>query len=198
MKRWIALLLAAATAFSLTACAAQSTALAPPASAVSQSSTADQVQVDEGLLEVTITLPASYFEEVEDFDPEAYTREQGFSRTVVQEDGTVAITMTRARHNALLNEMKTSIADSLSQLVAAESTPYIQSVSSTEGYGTVTVTVDKAGYEAVLDMTPLLIGIYGVMYQQYAGEEPHCEVTVQDGASGEALTSVVYPDALNG
>jgi len=162
-----------------------------------QQTSSGEVQVDEGLLNVTITLPASYFEDMTDFDPDTYANEQGFKEVVVNEDGSVSITMSKSKHDELMAEMKASIDQSFMNLIEAEDTPYIKAVTSSDGYTTVTVDVDKAGYESAFDMTPLIIGISAMMYQQYDGSELHCEIIIRDVDSGETLKSVVYPDAMN-
>lgn len=162
-----------------------------------QQPSSDTVQVDDGLLNVTITLPASYFSDMTDFDPDAYANEQNFKRAVVNKDGSMSITMSKSRHNELMAGMKADIDKSFAELIGADDTPYIKNVTSSDGYRTVTVDVDKSGYESTLDMTPLTIGISAMMYQQYDGAELHCEVLIRDVDSGETLQSIVYPDALN-
>jgi hypothetical protein len=132
-----------------------------------------------------------------DFDPDTYASEQGFKKVVVNEDGSVSITMSKSKHDELMTEMKTNLDNSFNELIGADDTPYIKAVTSSDEYTTVTVDVDKSGYESTLDMTPLTIGISAMMYQQYDGAELHCEVIIRDGDSGETLKSVVYPDALN-
>jgi hypothetical protein len=161
-----------------------------------QQTSSDTVQVDEGLLNVTITLPASYFEGMTDFDPEAYANEQKFKKVVVNKDGSISITMSKTRHDELMAETKADIDKSFAELIGADDTPYIKAITSSDGYRKVTVDVDKSGYESTLDVTPINIGVLALMYQQYDGSELHCEIIIRDADSGETLQSVVYPDAL--
>ena len=95
-----------------------------------------------------------------------------------------------------MTEMKTSLDQTFMDLVEAEDTPYIKAVTASDGYTTVTVDADKAGYESAFDMTPFMIGISAMMYQQYDGSELHCEVIIRD-STRETLKSIVYPDAMN-
>jgi predicted small lipoprotein YifL len=156
------------------------------------------VQVDEGLFNVKITLPASYFENMTDFNPDTYSKENGFKETIVNDDGSITITMSKTKHNEIMTEMKESIDQTFMELIESDNTPYIKDVTSSEGYTIITVDVDKAGYEeSAFDLTPFMIGILVMMYQQFDGSELHCEVLIRDVASGETLKSVVYPDALN-
>lgn len=213
MKNICTFLLAVIMLLSLTACSSSTNTESPSASdntatvesdetssqedQVEQQTSGGEVQVDEGLLNVTITLPASYFEDMTDFDPDTYANEQGFKEVAVNEDGSISITMSKTKHNELMAQMKASLDQTFMELVEAEDTPYIKAVTASDGYTTVTVDVDKAGYESAFDMTPLVIGISAMLYQQYDGSELHCEVIIRDVDSGETLKSVVYPDAMN-
>lgn len=155
------------------------------------------VEVDANLLTVTITIPASRFDMTEDFDPVAYSEKNGFKNTVVNEDGSVTITMSKNKHNELMAQMKESVDQSFEDMIGAENTPYIKAITSSDGYKTVTVDVDKVAYEATFDMTPFIIGMVSLMYQTYADVDLHCEVLVRDINTGEILASAIYPDNLN-
>jgi len=155
------------------------------------------VEVDQGLLNVKITLPAFIFEDMTDFDPEAYTEENGFKETVVNEDGSITITMSKRRHSELLDEMVTEIENTFETLIESEDTPYVKEITSSDGYRTVTVRVDKEGYENSWDMTPLSIYFNVVFYQIFDDAEPYCEVIIEDVETGEVLSSVIYPEAFD-
>lgn len=156
----------------------------------------EEVEVDEGLLNVKITLPASMFEDMTDFDPEAYTEENGFKETVVNEDGSITITMSKRRHNEVMAEMAADIDKTLEEMIESEDTPYIKEITSSEGYRNVIISVDKEGYENSWDMTPLSIYFSAALYQIIDGAEPHCEIIIEDVETGEVLYSEVFPDAL--
>ena len=128
MKNICTFLLAVIILLSLTACGSSASTTSPAASdnadntatvesgeasaeenQSEQQTSSGAVQVDEGLLNVTITLPASYFEDMTDFDPDTYANEQGFKEVVVNEDGSVSITMSKSKHNELMAEMKANL-----------------------------------------------------------------------------------------
>lgn len=153
-------------------------------------------EVDEGLLNVTITIPAFIFEDVSDFDPDAYVEENDFKKAVVNEDGSVTVTMSKKRHNELMADYKTEVDKIFDEMVEAEDTPYIKEITSTKGYKTVTVRVDKGDYEDAWDMTPLSIYFSVALYQIFDNIEPYCEVIIEDVETGEVLDSVIYPDAF--
>ena len=156
------------------------------------------VSVDESLLDITITLPSSFFEDETDFDPKSYNEGQGFKETIVNEDDSVSITMSKKKHNELMDDMKKNIEESFSKLIGSEDTPYIKNITSDKSFSTVTVEVDKTGYEStILEMTPLIVGLSSMMYQQYNGTEPRCEIIIKDASTGDTLKTVIYPDSFN-
>ena len=203
MKKILALIISLSLLFSFTACG-NSNKNSNNAKGNSSSSESDKkedskkVSVDEGLLDVTITLPASMFENESNFDPKAYNEEQGFKETILNEDGSVSITMTKKKHDELMKEMKKGIDETFSELIESEYTPYIKKITSDKNFSTVTVEVDKTGYEsAMLEMTPFLVGLSAMSYQQYNGTDLHCEIIIKDASTGDNLKTIVYPDDFN-
>lgn len=201
MKRLLAFIIVITMILSLSACENSDNSESEPVNEPVQADKnqkSDEVVVDEGLLDVTITLPASMFADEEEFDPESYNEEQGYKKTVVNEDGSVSITMSKSKHNEIMNQMKTGIDEAFAELVDDENTPYIKKITYEKGFSTVTVEVDKEGYEsAVMDMTPFFIGFSVMIYQQFDGVEPSCEIVIKDISTGDILNSTLYPDTLN-
>ncbi len=163
-------------------------------------STAAKIETDEKLLTVDIKLPASLFadEDMTKFDADAYAIEQGFKSAKVNEDGSVTVTMTKAKHKELLKEMADSLDANFKEFVNGENTSYIKEITHNENFTTVTMKVDKAAYENAFDFTPLAIGMSVAMYQAFIETEYHVEISIVDAATGAAINSITYPDALNG
>ena len=154
------------------------------------------IEVDEGLLNVTIIFPASMFEDMTDFDPDAYTEENNFKETVINEDGSISVTMSKRRHNELVAEMETVVEETFQDLIEGENTPYVKEITASKGYRTVTVSVDKETYKSSWDFTPFMIWISVGFYQLVDGADFHCEVIIEDVETGEILNTIIYPDAL--
>ena len=141
MKKILSLLLAATLAFSLAACSSGNTSSSSAAasdSASSEESTSDSsLEVEKKLLTVEITLPASMFdsdsevaesgEETASDDveihetPEEYcnriVKEDGYLSAVPNTDGSVTLTMTKAKHSEMMAEMKQSIDDNIQKSI---------------------------------------------------------------------------------
>jgi hypothetical protein len=157
------------------------------------------IETDEKLLTVEITLPASLFEgeDMSDFDSDQYAAEQGFTKAVLNEDGSVTVTMTKAKHKELLNNMTAEYEKTFAEMVGSEETPYIKAISHAEQFENITVDVDRAAYESALfDVTPFTLGLAGMMYRAFTEGDPKVEVVIRDADTKEVISTTVYPDAL--
>lgn len=200
-KKFFAILLALALTLSFAACAQKpNNAATGNDNGSTTESEPDKIEADEKLLTVDITLPASMFEDQDmaAFDADAYTKEQGFLSTKVNEDGSVSVTMTKSKHNELLTEMATSLDSTFAEFVNAEDTAYIKEITHNDDFTAVTMKVDKAAYENALDFTPFVIGVSVAMYQAFVETEYHVDITIVDAASGDTIKTISYPDAMNG
>ncbi len=165
-----------------------------------ESSTQSKVVVDENIITVDVTLPATFFEgkDMSTFDADAYTQEQGFKKAVLNDDGSVTVTMTKAKHWEMLEEISNQCDTSFAEMVESENTPYIKNITHSENFNTVTVDVDRAAYEAAtFEMTPFTLGLSGMMYQVFSGDDQHVEVTIKDVDTGDVINNIIYPDAMN-
>lgn len=155
------------------------------------------ITVDKTLLNVDITLPSTLVEDLSDFNEEEYLAEnEGIKAVKVNEDGSLTLTMSKRKHEELINEMKEEVELSLSELIESEDTPYIKGVEYSKGFREVKLSVDREAYEDAFDLTPLFVGISVGMYQVYAGEEFYTKIIIEDLDTGDEINSVVYPDAL--
>ena len=151
----------------------------------------DTVQVDESLLTVELTIPASYFGmdaeslEVED----DYAAEQGFISAEVK-DGNMVIVMTKARQKEILDSYADGIDTMIGGYIGGEETPYIQGITYTENFTEFTMKVDREGYEKVeYDSTSISLSLSAAIYQMYAGIPADVTINVFDAATDELIWS---------
>ena len=146
--------------------------------------------------DVSINLPGDFFESDPDFDPSAYAQKQGFIGAAVNEDGSVTVTMTKERQQELLTDLREEIENAFEELAGGSATPYVTNITCDENFTQIVMEVEREAYEAAADMTPVTLGFSAMLYQKFSGQEPHCNITVKDAATGEAITNAVYPGAL--
>lgn len=190
MKRILALILTLSLVFSMTAC---NTKDVEPAVGASNGA----VAVDESLLNVDLTLPASMFKDEGDMNLDSYASENGFKKAVKNEDGSITITMSKSKHKKILSEMAAGLEENFKSLINAEDSPYIKAITHSEHFEIITADVDKAAYEgAVFNMTPFILGMSAMIYRVYTGGEVRTEIIIRDAATKEIMSSTVYPDSM--
>lgn len=160
-----------------------------------ESNSGQSIETDEKLLSVEITLPSSLFskEDMTTFDADAYADEQGFTSAKVNEDGSVTVTMSKAKHKEMLDEMAASLDTSFAEYINSEDTPYIKEITHNDDFTAVTMKVDRAAYEKAFDFTALAIGMSVSFYQAFIEIEYHVEITVVDVSTEETIKTITYP-----
>lgn len=158
-----------------------------------------QPTVDSNLFNVEITFPASFFadQDMSTFNVDEYTQENKFIKTVINEDGSITVTMSKSRYRELVDETVSTITKSFNEMIGSEDYPYITAITPNDDYTRVIVDVDKIKYQsAFFDISPLMIYIQTYFYQLLNGMEYHTEVIIRDNLSKEEIKSIIYPDAL--
>lgn len=131
----------------------------------------EEVSVDKNLLSVEIILPSDLAGDLSDFDKEAYLSENPSMKDAeVLADGSLKLTMSRAKHEGLMEEMRESVDEALNMLVTDEETSYIKDVRRSDDYRKVDVMVDREEYENAFDLSALTIMMSVAMYQVLEGE----------------------------
>ncbi|MEA1855560.1 hypothetical protein MKX67_02610 [Cytobacillus sp. FSL W7-1323] len=158
------------------------------------------VNVDKGLLNVELTLPASFFEG-EDIDTViAEAKKEGVSEVTKNEDGSLTYKMPKSEHKKMMTEMGTSITDSIEEMKSSEDYVSIKDVTHNKSFTEFTLLVDKESYENSMDGFAIFgLGLQGSMYQMFNGANPEdykVTVSVKDEVTEEVFDEVIYPDAL--
>jgi hypothetical protein len=155
------------------------------------------IEVDEGLFNVEVTIPAEFFEGQTEADIAANAEESGYENYVFNADGSVTYTMSKAAHDAALQEMRDGIDDSIQEAVNA-SPDVFQSVTYNDAATKFDVTVDRAAYDASFEagFISFTLGISGMFYQMFDGvptEEQGVIIDFIDGATGEVFDTQTWP-----
>ncbi len=159
------------------------------------------LQVDENLLTVDILFPASFYEDTDmsTFDPEAYAEENGFKKVVVNEDGTVLVTMSKAKHREIMDDLLRQIEESYAEIVRGEDTEYVAAIDHTDDFRKISIVVDREGFDnagIAAAFLPLQLYVQSSMYQIFNGDEIYSEISFVDASTNKVMSSVVYPDAF--
>lgn len=129
-----------------------------------------EVSVENGILTVSVTVPASLVGDGADqaqLDADAGTTYQSAK---VNEDGSITYKMTRAQHKEMLADMQESIDQALQEMI--DSTDY--------NFQAITYNSNMSKFEATMTTTELGLGdsfsviafyMYGGMYQIFCGDK---------------------------
>ena len=192
MKKVIAIILALVMVMGLVACgeSAQQT----------DQNQSDGPKVDEGLLNVEVTLPASFFEDMTAEEIQAEAEEEGYSKCVINDDGSVTYTMTKAKRQEMLDGFKQSIDETIEEMIHGEDAmESFQSIEYNDNLSEVTVYVDPATYTSLDAFSALAFFFMGAYYQVFSGTDPDTvDVVVNfvDNETGETKETMSYRDFM--
>ena len=157
------------------------------------------LNVDKGILNVEVTLPASFFEG-QDLDTVIADAENDGIKITKNDDGSLSYKMSKAKHKEMMKEMGTAIAEGLEEMKSSGDYPSIKDITHNNDFTEFTLIVDKAAFENSFDGFIVLgLGLQGSMYQLFNGANPDdykVTISTKDEATQEVFSEVIYPDAL--
>ena len=159
------------------------------------STTEGGIDVDKGLLNVEITIPAEAaeyygfnFESQEEAD--AYAKEQGFKSATLGDDGSITIVMSKSQHKKTMEELSKTIDEALQEMICSEDYPNITAVEHNDNYTSFTVTTKSEELGFNESFSVLSFYIYGGMYNSFNGTPAdNIHVDFINEASGEVIDS---------
>lgn len=158
------------------------------------------VAVDKGLLNVEVTIPASFLEG-EDIDVVvAEAKEDGIKEVKKNDDGSVTYKMSKAKHKEMIQEMKTNVTEYVDDLINNEDFASIKDIKHNKDFSEFTLEVDKEAFENSFDgFAAMGLGMTGMFYQLFNGvdsEKLNVTIDTVDHSSGEVFATVSYPEAF--
>lgn len=179
MKKISIILLTIAIMFSLIGCSSKSVQKQESAS---QSN--DEVDVDEGLLMVTINIPNSFFEfcntTAEDYvnnaksDP---TMKQAFNDVVLNNDGSVSLTMTKNNYDEFMIKFAESINNSIQDLKTDESYSNFKEIKTNDDFTEFDIILENGQLSITESFSYITFFMYGKLYQMFK-EDPNNKIKV--------------------
>lgn len=131
------------------------------------------VDVDAGLFNVTITVPADFLDEgvtQENLDEQA--KEKGFKSITLNDDGSATYVMTKAQHEEMMDGIRQSIDESLLEMASSEDYPSVVSIDANEDYTEYKITVNAEEVGLQESFLVLSLYVFGGMYHVFNGTEP--------------------------
>lgn len=178
MKKTIFFALSIIICLSLVGCGGSSNDTQQNIEEDSKSEETQSIEVDEGLLNVEITVPPDFLEEgttQEDLDEAA--KEDGIKSIILNDDGSATYIMSKSKHNEMMAGIRESIDESMAEMIDPETYPTFVEVTSNDDY--THFTVKLSSNEVGLSESISVLGFYmlGGLYNAFNGT-PVDDVTV--------------------
>jgi hypothetical protein len=159
--------------------------------------TIQEVEVDEGLLSVEVTIPADFYAEMSEAEILAAAEEAGYSKATINADGSVTYEMSRAVYNEVLDDMKVGL-DELIEQSMAENPDVFTDIKYDSDVTQFDVTVNRSAFEGNFEagFIGFGLGFGGLFYQIFSGvEKADQQVVIDfiDAGTGEVFDSQVWP-----
>ena len=158
------------------------------------------IEVDKGLLDVELTLPAEFFDGQTPEEIEASAKQQGVKEVKINEDGTVYYKMSKSDHKKMMNELEKSIKESMDELVTSGDAPSFKEIKYNKDFTEFNVKVDREAFENSMDAFMFFtFAMSGSFYNAFDGENmDDLKITVNmiDAATNEVFNTTVFPDDM--
>lgn len=200
MKKTIAILLAVLTLLSCAACGAPKEDKTPAADDVNKADETKELTVEKTPATVDVTIPASFFEDQDEESILAEAEEEGYLDCRINSDGSVTYTMTKEKHDEMLNELRNTLDEEINSLVEGEdSIASFTAIKHNDNMSKFDVYVDPAEYSPWDSLFGLVFYYSGAFYQMFDGvAENDVDVIVNfiDSETDEVLDTMSYKDYI--
>ena len=158
----------------------------------------DNIVVTEDGEMVNISLPASFMNGASEKEIKAAAKEQGITKTVVYDDGSVTYRMSKATQRKILSDMVAKIDQDAESYISGENSyPAFLRIKHDDEIKNFTVYVDPTLYSDELVGTAMYFYVMGSYYQAFAGvkqEEIDVLVSFVDNETGDTLYALSYQE----
>lgn len=155
-----------------------------------QTDTVSSVDVDEGLFDVEITIPASFMEGNTQEDLDTAVEENGYKSATLNDDGSVTYVMSKQQHKKLMQEMRDSFNTALDELVGSEDYPNITDIKVNDDFTDFTVTTTSTELGLAEAVSVWGFYLYGGMYGAFNGTPAdNVSVTFVNADTGEVIST---------
>jgi len=166
-----------------------------------KTSDGEPLKVDKGLLNVEVTIPASFLEGQDIDTVIAEAKNEGIKEVIKNDDGSITYKMSKSEHKKMMKEMEEGIIKSVEEIKTGEDFTSIKDVSYNKSFSEFTLSVNQEEFENSLDsIASFGLAVTGMYYQLFNGVNPEkYKVTVifKNESNGEVINTIVYPDDLN-
>lgn len=172
MRRWWIIL--TVVMLSMSGCARKEEQFSEESKDTEETEEHKTIEVDESLLDVTITFPNSFFETfdttAEEYIAGLQKEDSRIRKAVLNEDQSVSITISKADHKKMLSEMEENINKSLQEIIDDDSNSVV-AVEYNRDFSEFDVRLSADELSFVDSFLVLSFSMLGGFYQIFAGNK---------------------------
>ena len=148
-----------------------------------------EMEVDQNFFTVEITVPAEFIDEgttQESLDTQVSA--SGYISVTLNDDGSVTYVMTKAAHNEMMNGIRDTLQQSLSEMVGSEEFPSFTKVEANDDFTQFTIETTSTELGLVESFSVLGFYMFGGMYHAFNGTQvDDIAVTFINADTGETV-----------
>lgn len=149
-----------------------------------------KVDIDKGLYDVKLTIPASFVEGQTQDDLDKVCKEKGYKSITLNEDGSATYILTKNQHKEMMASMAETINDSLKELIGSEDYPSFKDIKVNNDYTEFTVTTTSTELSLVESLSTMMFYTYGGMYNAFNGSNSdNISVTFVNADTGKTIST---------
>lgn len=157
--------------------------------------TLGDIEVDEGIFNVELTIPTEYVGEQTQEDLDEISKEHGFKSIVLNSDGSATYTMTKKQHQDLLEEYRSQINASLDEMIGSADYPNFTKIEANDNFTTFTITTKSSELDTNESFSIMTFYMYGGLYSVFSGETvDNVSVTFINADTGDIISTANSSD----
>lgn len=150
---------------------------------------AAKIEVEKGLFDVELTIPATYVGEKTQEELTATAQENGYKSITLNEDGSATYIMTKSQHKKMLKDLKTSFDTALNDMIESENYPSFTKIETNDKYTDFTITTTHTELDFSESFSVMAFYMYGGMYSVFSGEDvDNVHVKFINDVTGEVVS----------
>ena len=146
-------------------------------------------EVEKGIFDVTITIPAEFMRETSQEELDEAAAEIGY-KVKLNDDGSATYTMTKSQHKQMMDEITDSLTESINEMVGSEDYPNFTKIETNSDFTNFIVTTKSLELDLNESFSVMGFYMFGGIYNIFNGTEvDNIHVEFVNADSGEVISS---------
>lgn len=154
------------------------------------SESVDNIEVDKGLFDVTLQIPADFVDEDKtQADYDVMAQEAGYKSITLNSDGSLTYVMTKTQHKELMEKMAAEFQAQLKDMCGSDDYPNFVSIKTNSDFTSFEIITQSEELDITESFSVLVFYMISGMYNVFDGTAvDNCKVTFINEASGAVIS----------